>query len=60
MQPNTFWTCLRHRHWKALDDNIGVEGLKHVFRCQRVVDSSVFVLMEISQLLLTNVYHLDL
>ena len=60
MEPNTFWVSLRHRHWKALDNNIGVERLKHVSRCQRVVNSSVFVLVESFQLFLTNVNHLDL
>ena len=60
MHRDPFWTYLRHRHWKALDNNIGVKGLKHVFRCQRVVNSSIFVLVETFQLLLTNVNHLDL
>ena len=60
MQRQSFWERLRHRHWKALDNNISIEGLKHVFRCQRVVNSSVFVLVETFQFLLTNVNHLDL
>ena len=60
MQPNTFSKCLRHRHWKALDNNIGVERLEHVFRGQRVIDPSVFVLVETFQFLLTNVNHFGL
>ena len=48
---------LRHRHGKALDNHIVVEGFEHVFRCQGVVNSSVFVVIETFQLLLANVYH---
>ena len=55
--PQTLY--LRHGHGKALDDNIVVEGLEHVFRCQRVVNSGVFVVVESFQLLLTNIHHLD-
>lgn len=49
---------LRHRHGKALDNDIVVEGFEHVFRCQGVVNSSVFVVVETFQFLLANVYHL--
>lgn len=37
---------LRHRHGKALDNHIVVEGLEQVFRCQGMVNSSVFVVAE--------------
>lgn len=31
MLQETALKCLRHRHGKALDNDIGVEGLEHVF-----------------------------
>lgn len=49
----------RYRHGKAFDNDIVVEGFEHVFRCQGVVNSGVFVVVETFQLLLANVYHLD-
>lgn len=49
---------LRHGHRKALDNDIVVEGFEHVFRCQGMVNSGIFVVTESFQLLLTNVNHL--
>lgn len=60
MCRNAAWKDLRHRHGKALDNDIVVEGLEKVFRCQGVVHSGVFVVVKTFQLLLTNVNHLDL
>ena len=50
---------LRHRHGKAFDNDIVVEGFEQVFGRQRVVNSSVFVGMKTLQVLLPNVNHLD-
>lgn len=50
---------LRHRHGKALDNEIVVKGLEHIFRSQGMVNPSVFVVVETFQLLLTNVHHLE-
>lgn len=59
MPRSTAWKSLRHGHGKTLDNDIIVEGLEHVFRCQGVVNSGVFVVVETFQLLLTNVHHLE-
>ena len=37
---------LRHGHRKALDNDIVVEGFEHVFRCQGMVNSGIFVVTE--------------
>lgn len=47
----------RHPHGKALDNDIGVEGFEHIAGEQRVVYSGVLVLLEVGQLLLSDVYH---
>ncbi len=48
-----------HPHGKALDDDIGVEGLENIFRRQRVVDAAVFVLLEVRQIFLPYVHHFE-
>lgn len=48
---------LRHPHGKALDDDMGVEGLHDVSRHQAVVDALILVLFELRQLVLSYVHH---
>lgn len=48
---------LRHPHGKALDGEIGIEWLQHVFGNIAVVDGGVLVLLELWQLLLADVDH---
>jgi hypothetical protein len=48
---------LRHPHWKAVDYHIVVEGLENILREQAVIDARVLVLLELGQLILSDVHH---
>lgn len=58
---NCSWTQehLRHAHREAFDDNMCIERLQYIFRNQTLVHSRVFVLLQLGQLVLPNVHHLD-
>ena len=51
---------LRHRHWKALDRDIGIEWLENISRYQRFVDAGIFVLVELRKVALPYVDHFEL
>lgn len=48
----------RHRHGKAVDNDIVVKGFEDVFRGQGMVDTGVLVAVETLQVLGANVDHL--
>jgi len=48
---------LRHRHRKEFDRDIGVERLEDVFRKKGVVNTCIFVFVQLGQLPLPNVDH---
>lgn len=50
---------LRHGHWEEFDCDIGIEWLQNVFRNRGVVNTCIFVFVQLWQLPLSNVHHFD-
>jgi hypothetical protein len=48
---------LRHPHWKAVDHDIVVEGFENIAREQAMVDARVLVLIELRELILSDIHH---
>lgn len=48
---------LRHRHWEAFYDEVGIERLQDVLGHKRLVNSGIFVLVQLGQLVLPDVNH---
>jgi hypothetical protein len=48
---------LRHPHGKTFDHNVGVERLENILGEQAVIHTRVLVLLELWQLVLTDIHH---
>lgn len=57
LREHRSWQDSRHGHWKALDRDIGVEWLEDVFRQKGMIDSSIFVFVQLRQLPLPDINH---
>jgi hypothetical protein len=51
------WKDLRHRHGETFYHDICVKWLENVFGHERVVDSGIFVLVQLGQIPLPDIDH---